>query len=186
MSHRARFSAPEAGTALTVVDVTVVVRVSAEDTDGTFELFELAGAAGSGAPLSRHPWAETYYLLEGEADVQVGAQRHQLIPGATVTIPPNAAHSLVITSDRARMLVVSLGAEGVGSSPRWTVTWRCRTARRSSCRGSPTWPSGTRSPCWSGPRAEARSAGSARALSGVRVDPGRRSSALSESGDGWR
>ena len=29
-----------------------------------------------------------------------------------MTIPPNAAHALVVTSDAARMLVLSLGAQG--------------------------------------------------------------------------
>ena len=43
MSHHVRFSEPDSGTQLDVVDAVVTVKVEAPDTDGIYELFELAG-----------------------------------------------------------------------------------------------------------------------------------------------
>jgi len=112
MSHRVRFSEPAAGPHLTVVDAVVSTKVTAEDTDGVYELFELSGPVGSGAPLSRHPWAEAYYMVEGAASVQIGARCYDLTRGASLTIPPNVAHAFAISSAPARMLVVSLTGAG--------------------------------------------------------------------------
>lgn len=112
MAHRARFSPAHEGTTLRAVDVDVLVKVAAADTDGVYEIFELEGERGTGAPLARHPWPEAYHGIDGEFEVRVGSQRHVLTAHATVAIPPNAAHSLTVTSDRARMLVISLGGSG--------------------------------------------------------------------------
>ncbi len=112
MAHRARFSPAGDGERLRAVDVDLVVKVDAADTDGVYEIFELAGPRGAGAPLARHPWPEAYHGIDGEFEVRVGGQRHVLGAHATVAIPPNAAHSLTVTSDHARMLVISLGGSG--------------------------------------------------------------------------
>jgi len=112
MSHRIHFTEPGAGDELAVVDAQVLVKVPAAATDGTYEVFELSGAAGSGAPLSRHPWAEAYYVVVGSVIVQIGARTLELAAGACVSIPPMAAHSLEIVSDTAQMLVVSMTGAG--------------------------------------------------------------------------
>lgn len=112
MPYKVRFSEPGDIEALTAVDVAVTVRVSGDDTGGEYELLDLAGERGAGAPLSRHPWSEAYYVLEGTVDVTVGAQTRRLGAGGCASIPPNAAHSLVIVSERARMLVVSASSAG--------------------------------------------------------------------------
>jgi mannose-6-phosphate isomerase-like protein (cupin superfamily) len=112
MPHHVRHTGPGRADQLAVVDVTVAVLVPAADTDGDYELFELTGPVGSGAPLSRHGWAEAYYVVEGGAEVAVGARRFALAPGDAVTIPPSAAHSLVLTEEGTRLLVLSDGADG--------------------------------------------------------------------------
>ncbi len=112
MAHHARFSPAGDGAKLRAVDVDLVVKIDAADTDGVYEIFELAGSRGTGAPMARHPWPEAYHGIDGEFDVRVGGRRHVLSAHATVAIPPNAAHSLTVTSDHARMLVISLGGSG--------------------------------------------------------------------------
>ncbi|MFN8024682.1 MAG: cupin domain-containing protein [Acidimicrobiales bacterium] len=112
MSHRIHISPAGDGERLQVVDAEVVVKVPASATADQYELFELTGGEGSGAPLSRHPWAEIYYVLEGDVVVQVGARSIELTAGGCVTIPPLAAHALEIVSGSARLLVVSASAAG--------------------------------------------------------------------------
>ena len=112
MSHKIHFTEPGEGQQLTVVDANIVVKVPADVTDGTYELFELTGNAGSGAPLSRHPWAETYFVLDGEVVVTIGARTLDLTAGACVTIPPMSSHALEIVSPSGRMLVVSMTGSG--------------------------------------------------------------------------
>ena len=112
MSHRIHISHAGEGHHLTVVDAEVVVKVPASATADLYELFELSGPAGSGAPLSQHPWPELYYVLDGVVAVRIGARTVELTAGGCVTIPPLAAHALEIVSDSARMLVVSTTASG--------------------------------------------------------------------------
>lgn len=107
MPYKVRFNQPGDIEALTAVDTAVTVRVSGDDTDGEYELLDIDGVRGAGAPLSRHPWSEAYYVLDGTVEVTVGAQTRSLGTGGCALIPPNAAHSFVIVSDTARMLVVS-------------------------------------------------------------------------------
>lgn len=112
MPYKVRFNEPGDTEALTAVDVAVTVRVSGDDTDGDYEVLDIVGEQGAGAPLSRHPWSETYYVLDGTIEVTVGAQTRRLGAGGCALIPPNAAHSLTIVSDKARMLVVSGSSAG--------------------------------------------------------------------------
>lgn len=112
MSHRIHISTAGEGDHLTVVDAEVVVKVPASATADLYELFELSGRAGSGAPLSQHPWPEVYYVLDGVVVIRIGARTVELTAGGCVTIPPHAAHALEIVSESARMLVVSATAAG--------------------------------------------------------------------------
>jgi len=112
MSHHLRITGPGEGDRLFVVDSYATIKVAADDTDGTYELFELDAPQGSGAPMSRHPWAEAYYVVDGSITVQVGARTADLPAGGTITIPPNAPHAFTVTSGSAKILVVSLTPAG--------------------------------------------------------------------------
>jgi quercetin dioxygenase-like cupin family protein len=109
MPHRTRFVAAGAGTRLDTVDSIATEKVVGDDTAGSYELFEIEAAQDGGIPPHRHDWAEAYYVLDGRLDVTVGARRHPLGPGDTLTVPPMAAHTFVVTSDRCRFLAFSLG-----------------------------------------------------------------------------
>lgn len=82
------------GRRLNTVDSIATVKIAAADTGEQYELFELEAPDGSEVPPHRHPWAEAYYVLSGDLGVQVGGRRYLLRPGDTVSIPPNAVHTI--------------------------------------------------------------------------------------------
>ena len=49
-------------------------------------------APGDAIPLHRHPVDEVVVVLEGSAEVTLGATRHRPAPGSTVFIPARVAH----------------------------------------------------------------------------------------------
>ena len=57
----------------------------------------------------RHPWAESYFLLEGELEVQIGGRTHIATSGDFLTIPARAVHGFRVLSDTARFLHISIG-----------------------------------------------------------------------------
>jgi quercetin dioxygenase-like cupin family protein len=94
---------------LRVLGTDVTLKATVDDTAGAVEWVEIAAERGTVVPPHRHPWAESYYVIEGSLEVQVGARHHVATPGAYVTIPPRAVHGFVVTSDHARFLHVSIG-----------------------------------------------------------------------------
>ena len=91
---------------------------------------ELAGPSGS--PLARHSLAEVvlppgkgslphyhpkveevYYLLQGEAEMEVDGQVERVGPGDVVVIPPRATHYIRNLSDKEVILLVTC-------APAWT------------------------------------------------------------------
>lgn len=110
MAHHIRHSDTGEGVRLNTLDSTATVKVRAEDTDGEYELFEIDAPAGSGIPPHRHAWAEAYYTLSGSLAVQVGARQFDLGPGASITVPPNAAHTFTVNEPDTKFLAFSLTA----------------------------------------------------------------------------
>jgi quercetin dioxygenase-like cupin family protein len=110
MAHRIVHVVAGEGTRLNTVDSTATVKIAAADTDAEYELFELEAPEGSEVPPHRHRWAEAYYVLDGDLGVQIGGRRYELGPGDTVTIPPNAVHTIAPDGGTCRFLVFSLTA----------------------------------------------------------------------------
>lgn len=98
------------GRRLNTVDSIATVKIAASDTNAQYELFELDAPEGSSVPPHRHPWAEAYYVLDGDLGVQVGGRHFRLGPGDTVSIPPNAVHTIAPQGGQCRFLVVSMTA----------------------------------------------------------------------------
>jgi quercetin dioxygenase-like cupin family protein len=109
MKSRAIFLADEDGEHLRVLGTDVTLKATVDDTAGAVEWVEIAADQGTAVPPHRHPWGESYYVVEGSLDVQIGARRHAATAGAFVTIPPRAIHGFVVTSEHARFLHVSIG-----------------------------------------------------------------------------
>jgi quercetin dioxygenase-like cupin family protein len=62
---------------------------------------------GKGAHPHLHTGIEQIaYLLEGEAHVEVGEEKFEMKPGDACFFPAGVMHLLVVTSERAKVLVV--------------------------------------------------------------------------------
>jgi len=62
---------------------------------------------GKGALPHAHPGIEqACYLLEGEAHVEVAGEKFEMKPGEACFFPPDAMHLLIVTSERAKVLVI--------------------------------------------------------------------------------
>ncbi|MCX7960681.1 MAG: cupin domain-containing protein [Burkholderiales bacterium] len=62
---------------------------------------------GKGALPHAHPGIEQVcYLLEGEAHVEVAGEKFELKPGEACFFPADAVHLFVVTSERAKVLVI--------------------------------------------------------------------------------
>lgn len=80
-------------------------KVAAEETGGTFLLFEDHLAQGKMTPLHRHPEVdETVYVLEGEIVVKIDCEEHELGPGSVTVTPRGVPHAFMVVSEMARLL----------------------------------------------------------------------------------
>ena len=83
------------------------VRVLAAGDENPFELFEWHGPENSGPPPHAHPWTESYFVIEGEADVVVGDKTLRARPGCFISVPPGTVHNYRVVSPVAKFLVVT-------------------------------------------------------------------------------
>ena len=107
----------------------VTVKAGAAETGQAFAQLETDDPRGSGPPRHVHRNEdETFYILEGEVTALVGEERIDLAAGDYLFAPRGIAHSYVVRSERARMLVtlspsgvdelfVRLGVPVTGSEP---------------------------------------------------------------------
>lgn len=62
---------------------------------------------GKGALPHAHPGIEQVcYLLEGEAHVEVAGEKFEMKAGEACFFPPDAMHLFIVTSDKARVMVI--------------------------------------------------------------------------------
>jgi len=97
-------------------------RLIGPETVGAKQVEMLVGELerGKGALPHAHPGIEQVcYLLEGEAHVEVGGEKFEMKPGEACFFPPDALHLFIVTSDRARVLVVY--APPYGEDPKKAV-----------------------------------------------------------------
>ncbi|HZG39707.1 MAG TPA: cupin domain-containing protein [Nodosilinea sp.] len=104
--QRPVFLGADEGRAYQMLTHTIVRKVTTVDSNGYYALAELTDTAGSGAPLHSHPWEETFYILEGELEVQIGNQQQFCTAGSVAHVPANAVHGFRILSPVARALLV--------------------------------------------------------------------------------
>ena len=104
--QRPVFLGADEGRAYQMLTHTIVRKVTTVDSNGYYALAELTDTAGSGPPLHSHPWEETFYILEGELEVQIGNQQQFCTAGSVAHVPANAVHGFRILSPVARALLV--------------------------------------------------------------------------------
>ena len=66
---------------------------------------------GRGPSLHKHPYAELFFVLEGEGTFSDGANERTVGPGEIVIVPPETPHAFVNNgTDRLRQIDVHLSA----------------------------------------------------------------------------
>lgn len=85
----------------------VWTKVSAQDTDDAWSMFESCVPRGASLPLHvHHEQDEWYRVLEGEFTFEVGGQKHQLSEGMSVLLPRAIPHRWKNTGGDGRLLIL--------------------------------------------------------------------------------
>jgi quercetin dioxygenase-like cupin family protein len=95
------------GTELDSPDAKITVKIGAEHTDGSYELFEVDAPRGPTVPPHNAPWALSYYVLHGRMAVLVDGEIHDLAPGSSITIPPRSMYTFTVHTPSVRFLAIS-------------------------------------------------------------------------------
>ncbi|MCC5649380.1 cupin domain-containing protein [Nostoc sp. XA013] len=98
--------APGEGNQFSILGGQFTIKVTGEETNQAWTIYEFTDTEGNGPPLHTHPWEEAFYILEGELDIQIGTETILASPGFFVNIPHNAPHAFKIRSANAKFLVL--------------------------------------------------------------------------------
>lgn len=105
MANRGYVLPPGEGHRLDMGPFGMVVKASAEDSDGGFTLLEAVEPAGFGPPLHIHDdSAEAFYVLEGEYIVHIEGAEHHCPAGTFVYVPVGIEHGFRVGSLESRKL----------------------------------------------------------------------------------
>jgi quercetin dioxygenase-like cupin family protein len=106
--HPAWFAvAPLEGEALWFNGALQNIKVPGDWSDDAFSVVEVVSPRGRATGLHTDPSHETFYLLEGTILFHVDGVERAAQAGETVAIRRGVPHAFVITSDRARFLVLN-------------------------------------------------------------------------------
>ncbi|HEX2737333.1 MAG TPA: cupin domain-containing protein [Acidimicrobiia bacterium] len=90
-------------------------KLTTDDTEGAFFVFEDVMVQGKTTPLHRHPEAdETVYILEGEILVNHDGKTSRVGAGGLLFTPKGVPHAFLVVSDQARLL--TLQTPGIGQA----------------------------------------------------------------------
>ncbi|MCM1983662.1 cupin domain-containing protein [Lyngbya confervoides] len=103
------FLAPNQGQTLQVLQDTLRILEEGDGSQTQYQVFELTGPMNSGPPPHRHPWAESFFILEGEVELLFGDQTMVGRPGDFVSAAAEQLHTFRIISQTARFLVITSG-----------------------------------------------------------------------------
>jgi len=94
---------------LNIVGEETLVKVSAEDSDGTLAFFHLVAPPMSGPPRHVHTREdELFYVLEGELVFELDGERHTVLAGDTVYLRRGVVHAYQnFTRSNARLLIAT-------------------------------------------------------------------------------
>ncbi len=103
------------GETLDFGDWAAVIKVAAEESEGTVTVLETRHDAGNGASAHIHSReSEIFLVVEGRVTFQVGDVRHEVNPGGLVFGPMGTAHGFEVGPGGGRILHVFVpsGVEG--------------------------------------------------------------------------
>jgi quercetin dioxygenase-like cupin family protein len=100
---------PNEGNSFTLGRITVTFKTTAADNAGAYTLLEAIEPPGSGAGRHRHPtFDETFVIIEGHYEFQIGEQVFKLGPGEMVFVPRGTPHAFKsVGPEFGRQLVIS-------------------------------------------------------------------------------
>jgi quercetin dioxygenase-like cupin family protein len=82
-----------------------LIKATSRDTDGRYALVEVRENAGEAPPLHvHHNEDETFWVIEGEIEFEVGGQKFEARPGTMLFGPRGVPHRYTVRSGPARML----------------------------------------------------------------------------------
>lgn len=83
------------------------LRFEGRDHGSGISFFLVDNAPGEGPGLHRHPYTETWTVLDGEATVTIGAERSVAHAGDTLVVAPDTWHAFTNTgTGRLRIMCV--------------------------------------------------------------------------------
>jgi quercetin dioxygenase-like cupin family protein len=112
MKSRAIIRRPAEGHAVTLAGQPLVFLVTGDSTNHT-SMFEWTVPSGFSTGLHAHAvQEETFYVLEGECEWQIGDEQIRAVPGTYVFIPPGVAHSIGNCSGSSARLLMTVSPPG--------------------------------------------------------------------------
>jgi quercetin dioxygenase-like cupin family protein len=99
--------APLAGDAIWFNGALQNIKLPGAWSDDAFSLVEVESVEGRATGLHSDPSHETFYLLEGEMLFHVDGDEHRARAGETVSIRRGVPHAFLVTSPKARFLVLN-------------------------------------------------------------------------------
>ena len=109
MNSKPCFVPPGEGTRFDVLGGDqIVIKVTANDTNGAMTVLETTVPAGAGPPRHMHTReSETFYVLDGDFEFEIDGDKITAGVGAFLVAPPNLPHSFRNITDRpGRLLIV--------------------------------------------------------------------------------
>ena len=86
------------------------VRVSGQDSAGTFAVLDAEVPRGHGSPMHVHRHdSEVFLVLEGTLRIVVDGREHDAGTGSAAVLPAGIPHGFVVTSETARYLTLHHG-----------------------------------------------------------------------------
>ena len=114
MAGKGKHSPPGGGNVYAMANE-VIVKITGDDTNQTFEVVEENCKPGFQSRAHYHIKAyETFYVFEGSAEFQVGEERFHAVKGSCVHIPPGVPHQVTSPSGVRMLMIYSpAGTEGM-------------------------------------------------------------------------
>jgi quercetin dioxygenase-like cupin family protein len=112
MSAKAVIRMPGEGKEVTLAGKPLAFLVTGEDSKHAC-MFEWTVPAGFSTGLHVHRvQEETFYVLEGECEWQIGEKQVRARPGTYVFIPPGTPHNIANTSDKPARMIMTVSPPG--------------------------------------------------------------------------
>ncbi len=97
------------GQSYPMIDGDHVAKVTVQDTEGAFEVFEVVAPAAPMAPPHVSPWSGVLFLLEGRVTALVDGTRYDVEPGDVVVFPAGTPSTFEVVGGPARFVAITSG-----------------------------------------------------------------------------